>query len=297
MKDLLSQIKELAPIPTEQECVLTPLENIKCVIFDIYGTLIISASGDIGSSELIGKSAIQAFEHCGIKIQSNISIEDAGRLIISEYEQEIRNSHDMSREKGVMHPEVDIQEIWKSVIDELKHDCVLDKEQKIDVERLSITFEFFNNPLYPMPNFIETLQALDDSPMTLGIVSNAQFFTPRFINHFISDEFNKSELPWFDKNIVTYSFDHGIAKPDLFLYEKTKEKIEKMGFKASNCLFVGNDMLNDIYPAHTVGFKTALFAGDLRSLRLRKNNKYCVDIVPDCIINDLNQIKSIIGLK
>jgi putative hydrolase of the HAD superfamily len=294
MIDLLSQIKEIKPIPTEQKSVLKPIDGIKCVLFDVYGTLIISASGDIGSSELVGKVALKTFEHCEIPLNPKVPGEDTGRLIISEYEQEIKNSHDISREKGIVHPEVNIKNIWENVTAELKSNGIIDKNQNIDIDNLAFTFEFFNNPVYPMPNFTETLKSLNDDGYRLGIVSNAQFFTPMFLNHFISNNFDQTELPWFDKKLVTYSFAHGIAKPDLYLYDKTKEALKGFGLSPEQCLYVGNDMLNDIYPASTLGFKTALFAGDVRSLRLRENHSNCQNIKPDCVIDNLNQIKSII---
>jgi len=49
-------------------------------------------------------------------------------------------------------------------------------------------------------------------------------------------------------------------------------------------------MLNDILPAQRIGFKTALFAGDKRSLRLRPDDARCEDIVPDIIVTDLLQL-------
>jgi len=53
-------------------------------------------------------------------------------------------------------------------------------------------------------------------------------------------------------------------------------------------------MLNDIYPAKMVGFKTALFAGDARSLRLRKNHPKCQNLSADIIITDLAQILDLV---
>ena len=55
-------------------------------------------------------------------------------------------------------------------------------------------------------------------------------------------------------------------------------------------LYVGNDMLNDIYPAAKAGFKTALFAGDSRSLRLRKDKPKCKYLSADIVITDLIQL-------
>ncbi len=49
-------------------------------------------------------------------------------------------------------------------------------------------------------------------------------------------------------------------------------------------------MLNDIYPAKKAGFNTALFAGDTRSLRLRKDVAECKTLSPDIVITDLIQL-------
>jgi len=49
-------------------------------------------------------------------------------------------------------------------------------------------------------------------------------------------------------------------------------------------------MLNDIYPAQKVGFQTALFAGDKRSLRLRNDDPRCKNLKPDLVITDLIQL-------
>jgi putative hydrolase of the HAD superfamily len=39
-----------------------------------------------------------------------------------------------------------------------------------------------------------------------------------------------------------------------------------------------------------VGFKTALFAGDARSLRLRENQPKCQNLFADIVITDLLQL-------
>ena len=74
------------------------------------------------------------------------------------------------------------------------------------------------------------------------------------------------------------------------MFNVTAEQLEKMGVSAHSVLYVGNDLLNDIYPAKMAGFKTALFAGDARSLRLRENDSKCKDLSADIVITDLIQI-------
>ena len=60
---------------------------------------------------------------------------------------------------------------------------------------------------------------------------------------------------------------------------------------------VGNDLLNDIAAAARCGCRTALFAGDTRSLRLRTDNLECARLKPDCVISDLQQLKTVLGLN
>jgi putative hydrolase of the HAD superfamily len=60
-------------------------------------------------------------------------------------------------------------------------------------------------------------------------------------------------------------------------------------------LFIGNDMLKDIYASSQVGFKTALFAGDKRSLRLRDDDERTAGLKPDYVITELSQILEIVA--
>jgi len=49
-------------------------------------------------------------------------------------------------------------------------------------------------------------------------------------------------------------------------------------------------MRNDILPAKKIGFNTALFAGDARSLRMREDDPECIRTSPDLVITDLIQL-------
>ena len=71
-------------------------------------------------------------------------------------------------------------------------------------------------------------------------------------------------------------------------------ELKAKGIQPVSVLYLGNDMLNDIYPARTVGFQTALFAGDRRSLRLRKDDPRCAALSPDLVVTDLGQLPQLI---
>jgi putative hydrolase of the HAD superfamily len=78
------------------------------------------------------------------------------------------------------------------------------------------------------------------------------------------------------------------------MFEAAAKNLRNMGIFSNSVLYVGNDMLNDIYPAKRVGFKTGLFAGDARSLRLRENHPKCQNLSADLVITDLIQILDLI---
>ena len=56
-------------------------------------------------------------------------------------------------------------------------------------------------------------------------------------------------------------------------------------------------MLNDILPARSAGFQTALFAGDRRSLRLRRDDPRCTNLKPDMILTDLFQFAELLDIQ
>ena len=59
MTDFAALIRDLSsplePLPTETPADLRELRGIKAVLFDVYGTLVISGSGDVGVNAAAGR--------------------------------------------------------------------------------------------------------------------------------------------------------------------------------------------------------------------------------------------------
>jgi putative hydrolase of the HAD superfamily len=249
---------------------------VKAVLFDIYGTLFISGSGDV-------QSAKEKIEPRKLDVLLNShNLNRNAEEVISRYFKEIDKAHSQLREAGVDYPEVEIDTIWMKV---------LDINSLHFAQRFAVEFESIFNPVWPMPGISELFGFLKNKNILMGIVSNAQFFTPMLFKAFIG--FYPEELG-FSKDLMYYSFEHKYAKPSTRLYLKAKGVLELKSVSAENTLYVGNDMLNDIYPADAVGFQTALFAGDKRSLRLRKNDTGCQKLSPDLIVTVLTDISDCI---
>jgi putative hydrolase of the HAD superfamily len=248
-------------------------EPIQCVLFDIYGTLFISGSGDIG----IVKKTVVETEKIEYLLQK-FSIRKTPRNLVNELVKAIEDKHRQLRNEGIDYPEIEIDQIWTQIleINDLEH-----------VRRFAIEYELIVNPVYPMPNLKKTLAFCREQNLTMGIISNAQFFSPLLFEWFLHAS---PEDLGFHSELIFLSYQIRHAKPSMVPFKKAARAIIAMGLKPAASLYVGNDMLNDIYPAKQLGFQTALFAGDTRSLRLRTDDSRCVNLSTDLVLTDLEQL-------
>ena len=266
-------LNHLTPLPTSFEPGGALKQKVKCVLFDIYGTLFISGSGDIGPADKKSPQ-IEEINH----LLTQYSIRKSPQTLLNEFYRAIKTRHQELRNTGVDFPEVKIDRIWMQV---------LSTADTSIVRQFAVEFELIVNPVYPMPNLGKMLSACRHRNKIMGIISNAQFYTPHLFRWFL--DLDLQELG-FDPGLVFYSYQFEVAKPSPVLFRKAAETLKAKGIQPSDVLYLGNDMLNDIYPAKAIGFQTALFAGDKRSLRLRAGDSRCKKLTPDLVITDLIQL-------
>jgi putative hydrolase of the HAD superfamily len=290
---LIARLREyaqpLSPIPTRRRARLRRLPGIRAVLFDVYGTLLISASGDIGSGEAEARSRALggALEALGIPAGRQTVEKAAGTLLKA-----ISSTHERLRRQGKTHPEVDIREIFLELLGELRKQGLLAKEPDLMLcESLAVEYECRINPTWPMPGAEQTLRGLKDRALLLGLVSNAQFFTPLlFSAHFGQTP----ESMGFDPGLCAWSYMHLEAKPSVNLFLHSLRSLELRNIDAARVLYVGNDRINDIWPAALAGMKTALFAGDRRSFRPRWEDPRGREVREDVVLTHLNQLFAVL---
>jgi putative hydrolase of the HAD superfamily len=272
-KLIADYLAPMSPLPTS----LLPggglVGKIQCVLFDIYGTLFISGSGDISVARKSSPRSQQLEE-----LTHKYDVSKAPEVLVAELHDAIETKHRRLRDNGIDYPEIKIDEIWQHIIgiDDMRL-----------VRKFAIEYELIVNPVYPMPHLETLLATCKQQHLAMGIISNAQFFTPLLFEWFLDA---RMEQVGFDSELVFLSYQLGYAKPSMVPFKMAASAINAKGFNTSAALFVGNDMLNDIYPAHHFGFQTALFAGDARSLRLRADESRCANLSADLILTDLGQL-------
>ncbi len=298
IETFLGESVSLKPVPTLLKPFIKKDAGIKAFVFDVYGTLLISASGDIDESVLSTSNLMQAFNASDISFVENG--EASGKLlleILDEFKQSVKEFHEQERTEEKPYPEIDIAQIWEGIIKTHQNRNQLIVDDPLCIKCFVFVFEVLSNRIYPMPGMKELLTRLASLNYPLGIISNAQFYTPVILNYFLNDTVTENEaVAPFDPDLTVFSYKHMRSKPDMFLFQLLKDQCRhKYGLFADEILFIGNDMYRDIYPAFLAGFKTALFAGDTKSLRLRQEKPELKKVVPDFIITDLMQLVTILN--
>ncbi len=263
---------------------------IKAVLFDVYGTLISSGVGDISLDQTANEDRLihELIAKHGYEINSP---EEAENLAAS-INREIQIEHDQSRASGAPYPEVDIREIWARVLSQRTKPHPSPREESQRIEHLAVEYECAVNPVWPNPGFAEILEFCRERKIPMGIVSNAQFYTPIMLESFLGQSLTSAG---FESSLMVWSYLERRGKPDTSLYQKMAQKLRSnFGIQPHEALFVGNDMLKDIWAATEVGFKGVLYAGDERSLRLRKDDSRCQDLQAYAIISSLLEIRQLL---
>ncbi|MCP4744619.1 MAG: HAD family hydrolase [Desulfobacteraceae bacterium] len=279
-KHIRIDLQPLYPLSTGMQAQGRLKGRLDCLLCDIYGTLLISGSGDI----FLLPEKIKPDERLA-QLLKNYRIrhnpEQLQQLLISA----VTKQHAQAKRKGIRFPEIRIEHIWQELL----------QFETIDqAQRFAIDFELIMNPVWPMPYLTDLLNACKSSGTILGIISNAQFFTPLIFQHFLKDSWTETG---FAPELTILSYQHARAKPSQELFQLARDNLIKMGIKPSRTAYIGNDMRNDIGPSNCAGFQTILFAGDRRSLRLRDKDPMVQNVKPDLIVTRLDQVIPYLGVN
>jgi len=295
---LIERLRQLArplsPQPTALEPRLLPLHGYRGVLFDVYGTLLVSGSGDVGTAAAVdsAEAAVAALAATGLQLPGIEPLEFGARAVALLHAR-IDAVHRQKTTAAVPKPEIDIGQVWSEVLRELaRANCCCQPQHQQQVLQFAIEYEARVNPVWPMPGAAELLQWLQTHVGVLGIVSNAQFFTPLLFPAL----FNRSlEQFGFDPQLCIWSYEQLAAKPSPCLFNVVLQRLAKLyKLRPEQVLYIGNDMLNDIWTANAAGCGTVLFAGDQRSLRQRRDDKRCTELNADAIITELSQLPALL---
>lgn len=278
------RMRPLFPHPSGVDSRLVSLPGIKAVVFDIYGTLIISAAGDIS---LVSETQSIEGMKTALAVVGGEGDEELAQQSLVTYREAISNQQAESKAGGVEFPEVEIRDVWAVIAAKAGLSDRL-------IEVAALEYECAVNPCWEMPGAAELITLLKSNSIPLGIISNAQFYTHDVVAGLLGVGL---EAPTFDADLSVFSYLEREGKPSRRLFQKVVEAAERRGLQSGEVLYVGNDFKKDIEPAQEVGFRTAFFAGDSRSFRTGEVPADEACDFADVVLTDLMQLVDVLGLK
>jgi len=249
-------------IPVKLHPRLQALPAIRAVLFDVYGTLVDSGAGPLQlGDEMVLKRRMR-----GILRQAGFStcFRDAGISVMTAWREKILIDYHLARAGGIDYPELDIRNIWRQVLHlGIQRGWIMGSVNAGTITRIALEFEGVQNPVVLMPGIENALARLRQRGIKMGIVSNAQFYTPLILQVLFGASLAKVG---FDRSLCIWSYRLGRAKPSPCLLNLALERIKKKyGLTPKEVLVIGNDWNNDLAPARRAGCRTALLAGSIRS--------------------------------
>jgi len=242
------------------------------VLFDVYGTLLVRI-GEVHPHPAEMRRAVKA-------LIRRHKLPIAAHELAASLATAIRDEQAALRSQGSTNPEVSIERIWARLFPE---------HSDRDLREMIVEYELATHPAWPMPGCRRLLLALARRGMRLGVISNAQFYTPIFLSVLLGASL---EELGFTADLCLYSCDFGVAKPDVALFDIARQRLARMGLSSEAVVMVGNDPLNDVEPATRSGFMTVLATLDARSQEATETR--AASVRPDAVIRHLRSLESLI---
>lgn len=280
------------------------LKGVRAVIFDIYGTLIhywndrFSHPDDKQAFlQTVFRKTADRFNFTDILIK--IDPEKAPEETLANfYHGLILMKHEELQKRGKNYPEVEIEQIWNVILS-----ILINNGYDFDTNAIGTREEtarciayFYNYHALERGFFegvVDALATLKKQGMKLGIVSNAQFYTPLDLSFFIREQSDMfvDYLELFDSDLIFFSFEYSVAKPNPLLFRKLYDALYEIEVLPENTVFVGNDLIQDVKAAQEAGMKTALFTGHQGSLFLHGEEG---SVVPDVAFDAFEKLPHVL---
>jgi hypothetical protein len=292
------------PTPAKARPHLTRLADVRCVLWNIYGTLLSIPGGEVWfehkNAFIMGLALDKVIQE--FKMWASMS-RHPGQP--SEYLQQIYKQVFVEQSHvpggGERFPEILSQTLWAAVIKKL---CV--KEYKFDVAFFGSLNEFSEKLAYFFHSSLQAtvcyegaataLQRVASKGLAQGLFGDAQCFTRVQLQRGIAAQKADANLDSLLTDGLSFlSCDFRARKPsERFLREATVA-LSRQGLQPAHVLHVSSRVAQDLVPARRMGMKTALFAGDRESLQATPEQLRDPVGRPDVLLTELSQIADVIG--
>jgi FMN phosphatase YigB (HAD superfamily) len=282
---------------------LVRLPNVRAVTWNVYGTLLAIAGGELYLEhpqpfimDVALDKTIQEFKMWGAMTRKPGQPTEYLRQVYQDLLSQLR----LVPGNAEKYPEVLVDRLWEAFIKRL-----LQKDYQFDAGFFGSLNEFsrkvayfFHASLQGMacyPGAAEALRHVAGSGRAQGLLGNGQCFTIIQLQRGLRQQDPTADLDELvDPGLRTLSYEVRGRQPSERLFRQALAGFAGRGLTPDQVLHVGARVSLDIVPARRLGMRTGLFAGDKASLQATPEQLKEPASRPDVLVTELTQIAEVL---
>ena len=279
---------------------LKPIEGVKAVMWNLYGTLLRISDGDLIQFHFKPARMQAALERTLLEFGMQTAISNDAASAWSElyqhYKQVLEHLEKAAPVKDGEFPHIDSAQIWLGLINRMAERGLVYQESQFG-DRAA----FASKVAYFFHSCFQGVQAGHRAQRAIGMLSNAgiaqglladgQSFAMLDLERCFKMQGQTSELDdLLNPSCRVLSHEFGVRKPSRILYETAVRRLAALDISPRQTLYVSTRVAGDLGIAREYGFRTVLFAGDKTSLKASIAELNHPDLKPKRLVTDLTQV-------
>jgi FMN phosphatase YigB (HAD superfamily) len=293
-----------APQPVRAKPHLVRLPEVRCVLWNVYGTLLAIPGGEVWFEHpqpfVMGVAldkTIQEFKMWGAMSRKPGQPADYMQQI---YRQVYLEQAALAG-AGEKNPEVPSDRLWEIIIKKL-----IQKDYRFDTGFYGSLNEFSRKVAYFFhaslqgtacyPGAAAALRHVANRGLKQGLLADAQFFTMVQLQRGLAAQGPAASIEALLRpELNLLSFEVVARKPSLRIFGRVREMLAAQGLAADEVLHIGSRVAQDLVLARRQGMRIGLFAGDRESLQATPEQLRDPLSRPDVLLTELSQIAEVVG--
>ncbi|HTI49840.1 MAG TPA: HAD family hydrolase [Planctomycetaceae bacterium] len=292
------------PVPVKATPYLEGLPDVRAVTWGAYGTLLLVSDGRL---QPVVPNRLRMEVALERTIEEFNMWHSMSRKPGAPWEymlHQLQNLVDHRKMAGTGHrgeaPEVDLAKVWQKLIERLQqkgYEWDRKRYGALDDFSAKVAF-FFQSCLQGVraaPHALEALLHVREAGCRQGIIGDGQVFTlVQLLRGLRGDKPVPPLTKLFSAGCVSLSYQFGVRQPAETLFRACLANLARHQIASREVLHVASRLKEELVPAKRLGMKTALYAGDNRSLEATAAEINDPHLRPDRILTDLKQIRQIV---
>lgn len=292
--------------PAKATPYLAPLTGIKAVTWNVYGTLLTIADGQLllqHPQAIRMQVAMEKTIH-EFNMWSSMTRRpgEPWEYFLPKYNSAVEDARLTGGWQKGDFPEVNSAHVWRKLIDMLsKKDFAYDVDRYGDWDELAekVAF-FFQRCLQGIQGAKSALRVVTEvaaAGLKQGLLAESQPYTLAQLLRGFEEQGRLPPLTdVFSPGCLILTHELGVRKPSASLFQLSRARFAQLKLEPEEVLYVSSRLTDDLAVAKQYGFRTALFAGD--KLSLKASAADCKDpaLKPDRLLTKLDQIRGLLGI-